>query len=141
MHKGCLIHAHTKCMMCACHSAPGQRRTTGPDGISARMLKSVATSITPSLTRLFNLSLSTGILPDPWKRTRIVPIPKSTQNQSSPTNYCPISILPLVSKLLEKHVHNLLFCYLHENYPISSRQRGFLPGRSAQSALLSVTHD
>ena len=116
-------------------------KSTGPDGISARMLKSVATSITPSLTRLFNLSLSTGILPDPWKRARIVPIPKSTQNQSSPTNYRPISILPLVSKLLEKHVHKLLFCHLHENYPISSRQWGFLPGRSAQSALLSVTHN
>ena len=116
-------------------------KSTGPDGISARMLKSVATSITPSITRLFNLSLSTGILPDPWKSARIVPILKSTQNQSSPTNYRPISILPLVSKLLEKHVHQLLFCHLQENYPISSRQWGFLPERSAQSALLSVTHN
>ena len=116
-------------------------KSSGPDGISARMLKEVSSSVTPPLTKLFNLSLSTGILPDSWKIARIVPIPKSTQNTTSPSNYRPISILPLVSKLLEKHVHKLLFHHLCESYPISRRQWGFLPGRSAQSALLSVTHD
>ena len=116
-------------------------KSTGPDGVSAIMLKSVASSISSSLTRLFNLSLSSGVVPDSWKRAHIVPIPKSSQNKSSPSNYRPISILPLVSKLLECHVHKLLFHHLCENSPISGRQWGFLPGRSAQSALLSVTYD
>ena len=68
-------------------------KSSGPDGISARMLKEVSFSVTPSLTKLFNLSLSTGILPDSWKIARIVPIPKSTQNTTSSSNYRPISIL------------------------------------------------
>ena len=115
-------------------------KSMGPDGISAIMLKSVASSISSSLTRPFNLLLSSGVVPNSWKRARIVPIPKSSQSKSSTSNYRPISTLPLVSKLLESHVHNLLFHHLHENCPISNRQWGFLLGRSTQSALLSVTY-
>ena len=50
-------------------------KSTGPDNISARMLKGTATSVTPSLTRLFNLSLTTGCFPDAWKLARVVPVP------------------------------------------------------------------
>ena len=73
-------------------------KSTGPDGISARMLKSVATSITPSLTRLFNLSISTGILLDPWKRAHIVPIPKSTQNHAVIPHQLPSNLNFAISK-------------------------------------------
>ena len=115
-------------------------KSTGPDGISARMLKATAVSVIPSITKLFNLSLASGTSPDSWKLARIVPIPKAS-DPSSPTNYRPVSILSIVSKLLERHIHQLIFQYLCVNYPISERQWGFLPGRSASSALLSVTHD
>ena len=67
-------------------------KTSGPDDISARMLKDTATSVTPGLTRLFNLSLSSGCFPDAWKMARVVPIPKSI-DMSVPSNYRPISIL------------------------------------------------
>ncbi len=43
-------------------------KATGPDGISAQMLKATAGSIAPSVTKLLNLSLSTGCVPDEWKR-------------------------------------------------------------------------
>ena len=49
-------------------------KSTGIDGISARMLKATALSIAPSLTKLFNLSTTSGSLPDSWKVARIVPI-------------------------------------------------------------------
>ena len=52
-------------------------KASGPDGISARMLKYTAASIAPSLTKLFNVSLATGNLPSVWKRASIIPIPKS----------------------------------------------------------------
>ena len=115
-------------------------KSTGPDGISARMLKATTVSIAPSITKLFNMSLASGTFPDSWKLARIVPIPKLT-NPSSPTNYRPISILSIVSKLLERHVHHLIFQHLRISYPISEKQWSFLPGRSASSALLSVTHN
>ena len=115
-------------------------KSTGPDEISARMLKETAPAIAPGLTQLFNLSLTTGCFPDDWKLARVVPVPKSSDH-SSPSNYRPISILSILSKLLERHVYGLIFYHLRDNCPISSRQWGFLPGRSSVSALLSVTHE
>ena len=50
-------------------------KANGPDGISAFMLKGVAHSIGPSLTKLFNLSIAQGCFPQCWKLSSIVPIP------------------------------------------------------------------
>ena len=50
-------------------------KSSGVDGISAKMLRFAAHSIASSLAKLFNLSLSTGIYPKEWKLARIVPIP------------------------------------------------------------------
>ena len=104
------------------------------------MLRRTVDAVVPSLTKLFNLSLTSGAFPEAWKLARIVPVPKSG-DMSSPSNYRPISILSIVSKLLERHVYQLLFQHLRTNYPISSKQWGFLPGRCTSSALLTVTHD
>ena len=79
-------------------------RANGPDGISAYMLKATAESISHSLARLFSISLSTGKFPTSWKLASIVPIPKST-NKSNPNDYRPISLLSIVSKLLERYVY------------------------------------
>ena len=82
-------------------------KAMGLDKISARMLKETVSSITPMITAIFNMSLSTGTCPDSWKSSLIVPIPKSGDS-SNPGNYRPISLLPIVSKLLEKHICDLL---------------------------------
>lgn len=55
-------------------------KSSGVDGISAKMLRFTAYS---SLTNLFNLSLTTGIYPMEWKLARIVPVPKSDCPSSS----------------------------------------------------------
>ena len=115
-------------------------KSSGPDDISARMLKGTAASVTPSITRLFNLSLSSGSFPDAWKMARVVPIPKSS-DMSVPSNYRPISILSIISKILERVVYQYIFQHLCLTSPISPKQWGFLPGRSTTSALLSVTHN
>ena len=81
-------------------------KSTGPDGISPKMLRGTVDAIVPSLTRLFNLSLTNGSFPESWKLARIVPVPKSAV-MSAPSNYHPISILSVVSKLLERHVHQI----------------------------------
>ena len=104
---------------------------TGADGISAQMLKRINCSITPSVTSL--------TFPDNWKFASIVPIPKSGDPINS-SNYCPISILCLLSKLLERYVYNLLSAHFLNNCQLSSCQCGFTQ-RSTVSALLSFTHD
>ena len=107
-------------------------KSTGPDGISAKMLRGTVDAIVPSLTN--------GSFPESWKLARIVPVPMSAV-MTAPSNYHPISILSVVSKLLERHVHQILFDFLSISYPLSVRQWGFLPGRCTAPALLTVTHD
>ena len=70
----------------------------------------------------------------------MVPIPKKGDH-SDPSNYRPISLLPVLSKVLERHMSNLLYDHLLEHAPISTKQWGFLPGRSTTDAVLSATHD
>ena len=54
----------------------------GHDNISAIMLKKTALSITPAVTKLFNVSLTSGELPSEWKTARVSPIPKSGDNSN-----------------------------------------------------------
>ena len=115
-------------------------KSTGLDGVSANMLKSTATSIAASLTKLFNMSIATGCFPKDWKCARITPIFKSSDS-SLPRNYQPISILPIVSKLWNAMFTLFVFRHLLESHPISPFQWGFMPRRSTTSALCSLTYD
>ena len=101
------------------------------------MLKSTAPFITKSLTKLFNKSLRSGKFPSDWK---VAPIPKGGDLEN-PANYRPISILPILSKLLEKHLHDLLSHHLKIFSPLSEHQWGFTSGKSTTSALISYAHD
>jgi len=55
-------------------------KASGPDGISGKMPNGTAVSITPALTELFNLSITSGSIPQKWKLSSAVPIPKSSAN-------------------------------------------------------------
>ena len=56
------------------------RKSTGVDGISARMLKMAAPAISESLTRLFNTSLETGQIPSQWKEANVTHVRKGGNN-------------------------------------------------------------
>ena len=111
-------------------------KASGPDGISIKMLKYTATSVAPSLAKLFNISIKLGHFPTCWKTSSVVPIPKSSQHNEG-ANYRPISLLSVVSKLLERHIHQVITIHLNENRPLSNMQWGF----QSVTALLAVTHD
>ena len=53
------------------------------DGIPSRLLSELADVITPSLTRLFNISLSLGVVPTKWKRANITPVFKKDERSNS----------------------------------------------------------
>ena len=99
-------------------------KSNGPDGISSSILKHTAGAIAPSLTKLFNLSIRLGQLPSQWKRSLIVPIPKSSST-GSPSCYRPISLLPIVSKVLERHMCNILLDHLQSLNFISNNSGVF----------------
>ena len=112
-------------------------KASGSDNISAHMLKKTALSITEAITTLFNISITLGELPDEWKVSHITPIPKPGDH-SNPSNYRPISLLSILSKLLEKHVANLLTKHIQSHSPLSSHQWGFSRGKSTTGALLTA---
>ena len=87
-----------------------------------------------------NMSLTAGMFPDGWKHSHVVPVPKSS-NHSSPTDYRPISLLSILSKLLERHVHGIIAEHVEAHRPLSTSQWGFQARKSTVTALLSTTHN
>jgi flagellar biosynthesis regulator FlbT len=81
-------------------------KATSPDEILyiCQIVKIMSNEIAPSMTALFNKSLSLGKVPQEWKEANVVPIPKKG-NIHEVVNYRPISLLSLVSKLLEQVVN------------------------------------
>ena len=86
-------------------------KANGPDGISATMLKATVHSIAPGVTLLFNKSIKHGALPKEWKVSAVNPIPKSG-DKNEVSNNGPISLPSILSKLLEKHMHKLIFNHI-----------------------------
>ena len=108
-------------------------KATGLDGIPARLLKSAAEHIQAPLTYIINLSLSSGEFPAEWKVARVTPIYKDGARDDV-SNYRPISILPVVSKLLEKIVHDQLYRSLSDRGLLTEHQYGFRSGYSTTTA-------
>lgn len=80
----------------------------------------------------------TGVVPAVWKHSIVVPIHKSG-DADLPNNYCPISLLPILSKILEKIITSQLTEYLDSNSILSNTQHGFRGSLSTQTALLTLT--
>ena len=92
------------------------------------------------MTFLVNLSLSTGIVPYDWKMTRVVPLYKSGGHESM-DNYRPISILPFMSKIMEKAVNVQLQRYLQRFDLLSPIQAGLRQHHSTESAVIYFTDE
>ncbi|CAB3990484.1 Hypothetical predicted protein [Paramuricea clavata] len=110
-------------------------KALGPDEIPGRILKVTANQIAPSLTRLFNKSLQVGVVPDEWKLANVVPVFKKGEKDRV-ENYRPISLLCIVSKLLERCILNHLRFYLQNI--INHCQHGFTPRKSCTTQLIQV---
>ena len=113
-------------------------KATGLDDIGIRLLKSSADIIAPQLTSICNLSIHTGIFPHSWKRARVVPIYKSG-NTNDASNYRPISVLPVLSKVLERHVYDHYYSYLTKHKMLLDQQSGFRKHHSCQTVLTKLT--
>ena len=112
-------------------------KAPGPDGIQARVLKQCANSISPALCRLFQASIDTGYLPHDWRSANITPIYKK-DNRSDPSNYRPVSLTSIPSKILEHVIYRHLMTHLEANAILSDAQHGFRKGRSCETQLLFI---
>ena len=110
------------------------KKSAGVDGISAHMLKLGAPYITHIITEICNLSITKNQFPNDWKTAVVTPLFKKGSTDD-PGNYRPISILPILSKLLERHVFNCLYEFLVCHDLLISRQSGFRLKHSCETAL------
>ena len=112
-------------------------KSSGFDEISVNLLKKIIHPIALPLTHIFNLSLSTGRCPTSLKIAKVTPVYKK-DDSSLITNYRPISLLPSISKILEKLVYKRVFKFLTNNDLLSPKQFGFRKGHSTDHAILQL---
>ena len=110
-------------------------------GMSNIFIKKITDQLIFPLRHIFNLSLQTGVIPTKLKIAKVIPIYKLDKKDSKFTenmnNYRPISLLPILSKILEKLVANRLSRFLNENNVLYSHQYGF---QSKRSTLHPIMH-
>ena len=111
---------------------------TGFDNVPLRFIKETIISISSHLTHIFNLSITSGMVPIELKIARVVPLFKAG-DKSIFSNYRPISVLPSFSKILEKHVYNRLIDYLSKYKILSNNQFGFRKHYSTEYGLDSTS--
>ena len=111
------------------------RKSAGPDGISALFLQQTAEIIAEPLTLIYNHSLNTGTVPLAWKRSNVTPVHKGG-DAKNPGNFRPISVVPIVAKVLEKLVANQLGLFLESRHLLHDLQGAYRHGRSSEHILL-----
>lgn len=112
-------------------------KATGTDNIGPRLLKLAAPYIADDITFICNHSINNSTFPTKWKEAKVSPLYKNGPHDDI-NNYRPISILPILSKVLEKHVHDCLSSYLHEHNLLHKTQSGFRSQHSCESALVHM---
>ena len=109
-------------------------KSLGPDNIPVYLLKLSLPFIVEELTYIYNLCIDKCIFPKVLKEAKVIPLPKSKETKE-PQNFRPISLLPVLSKPFEKHIHKHMYSHLQQFDLIQSHQSGFRPKHSCQTAL------
>ena len=115
-------------------------KAIGLDKIPSKVLKIDGDTLAPSLTAIFNQSLSTRIFPHYWKMARVFPVFKNSSKLDL-NNYRPISVIPLIAKTFEKLVYDQLCHYLNTNNLLSNCQSEFWSLHGTLTALLEATNN
>ena len=110
----------------------------GSDGIPFKFIKDFLPVLIFYIMIIVNTSIVTGIYPDMWKHPHVIPLHKGGDTEDV-GNYRPISLLPILSKILEKIVANQLVSFLESEGKLSNSQHGFRPHLSTETALLKIT--
>ena len=110
------------------------------ENISSKALKDALLAIPLKVTEMFNLSFSSGKVPDVWKIGNIVPLPKEG-DKSKVSNLRPITLLPVIGKLLEKVVNKRLKDYLEGQHLLDVNQGGFRQGQSTTNTVAKFINE
>ena len=116
------------------------KKACGPNKMPILALQETVNEIAPVLQNIFQQSLNESKTPSDWKKANIVPIFKKG-DRTKPTNYRPVSLTAVVSKMLEHIVVAQIMDHLDHHQIIHENQHGFRSRRSCESQLLLTTDD
>jgi hypothetical protein len=114
-----------------------QNKSAGHDDVGNFILKRVSPEIVKPLTQIFNLSLSTGIVPHDLKIAKVIPIYKKADPEEF-SNYRPVSLLPCLSKILERLVFDKCVQYMDTYKILNDEQFGFRSNHSTSMAIMQL---
>ena len=114
-----------------------ESKSNGPDQPQNKFIKIGHSVITPILTKLVNRCFQSGVFPSVLKISTVIPIFKAGDCKM-PTNFRPISLLPIFAKLIERCIHTRLTNFFHNNQIIHPNQYGFQKGISTEMAISKV---
>ena len=121
------------CTLMSMRNSPAR----GSDGICVRALKASFPAVGGVILHIINACLIHSDYPSTWKHSLIYPIFKNG-DPSDPSNFRPMSIIPIISKIVKRVVQRQLYHYLSSNHLLSPNQHGFRPNHSTESALVTV---
>ena len=113
-------------------------KATRLDGIPSRFVRDGVSIIACPLIHVINLSLIQGIVPEDLKSARVVPLFKK-HNKTEVGNYCPVSILSILSKVFECVVYDQIEFYLYQRQLLYKFQSGFRSRYSNDTCLIYLT--
>ena len=108
------------------------------DGI---LLKVVAKELCVPICHIFYRCLTNSSCPALWKEAKVIPLPKNKKATFSGANSRPISLLPVLSKILERIVFNQIQDYVINNELITKSQHAYRVGHSTNSAIVHMTDE
>lgn len=115
------------------------KKSPGHDLIPVIAIKQLPRKAVVLITSIFNSCLRTGYFPDTWKKAELVVIHKPGKNTKEVRNYRPISLLPILGKMLETIIKRRLSSFLESNNIIPDFQFGFQINHSTSHQLARLT--
>ena len=113
------------------------KTSSGIDNLSIKHIKVIKYELAKPLTLITNQVLSSGIFPDKLKIAKVIPIFKKGDD-TDVNNYIPISLLPAISKIIEKVIYNQTYNYFDQNKILYAHQYGFRKQHSTELAVLEL---
>ncbi len=113
-------------------------KSIGPNSIPTKLLKILSPHISSPLSQLINESFQSGIFPTKLQLAKVIPLFKKGCPLNS-SNYRPISLLSVFSKIIEKIMYKRLYDFLELHNVLYNLQFGFRASHSINHALISLT--
>ena len=106
-------------------------------GITTKFVKLANQAIVSNLSILFNQSIKEGIFPQLFKLAKVIPLFKAN-SPLTVSNYRPISLLPIFSKIFERLMYNRLISFINKYQILTPNQYGFQKNKSTELAVNEI---